>query len=231
MHFETQTQSQNQNIASHSGMMVAKPSQKTSSTTDSTLWPMVQFGVETIRSLEEQVQYLKKELKHRNERIKTLENISNTDEMTQILNRRGFYNAMDKEMDRLDRNPSETSLLLMIDLDNFKTINDTYGHDCGDMALKLVADTLQNTIRRMDITARLGGDEFVVLLSQAKTEKTLDRVQDLARKLNSLILKYDGHTIQISASVGIQPLRKGDSFEMAMAQADKEMYKKKRKKA
>jgi len=134
-------------------------------------------------------------------------------------------------MDRLERNPSETSLLLMIDLDNFKTINDTYGHDCGDMALKLVADTLQHTIRRMDITARLGGDEFVVLLSQAKTEKTLDRVQDLARKLNSLILQHKGHKIQISASVGIHTLRKGDSFEMAMAQADKEMYKKKRAKA
>jgi|GEM_PF-7063320 len=87
MYFENQISNQDQKVATQSGVIIGQLSNKASHNTDSTLWPMVQFGVETIRSLEEQVQYLKKELKNRNDRIKVLENISNTDELTQILNR------------------------------------------------------------------------------------------------------------------------------------------------
>ncbi|CAG0906558.1 unnamed protein product [Cyprideis torosa] len=89
-------------------------------------------------------------------RIKKLEELSNSDELTSILNRRGFMHAFARELDRVNRDKSQGGLLIMIDLDNFKSINDTYGHDAGDAALKLVASTLDSDIRTMDVAGRLG---------------------------------------------------------------------------
>jgi diguanylate cyclase (GGDEF)-like protein len=151
------------------------------------------------------------------------------DELTQILNRRGFDSALDKELDRLYRNKKDTSLILMIDLNNFKSINDTHGHSFGDQALKLVAKTIEHNIRTMDVAARLGGDEFGVLLTQAKTDKALDRVQDLARKLNSLTIRSGNKIIRLSASIGISPIKAGDTAENILNIADQRMYDDKRK--
>ena len=161
-------------------------------------------------------------------RIEDLERQSTHDELTSILNRRGFMESFDKEMDRIGRNHSEGGLLIMVDLDNFKTINDTYGHQAGDAALKLVAKTLQSNSRTMDSCARLGGDEFVLLLTDTAREKALARAQNLIKQLNSLSLVWYGAEIPVRASLGLKDYKKGDTIDGIFGEADAKLYDNKR---
>lgn len=165
------------------------------------------------------------ELEAAHKRIAELEALATTDELTSLTNRRGFYDMFAKELDRTNRGISAGGLLIMIDLDNFKMINDTYGHAAGDEALKLVAKTLQEHIRTMDVASRLGGDEFVLLFANAGTTKALGRAQNLAMKLNSLTLRYQGHDIPVRASIGVHDYGQGDSVDEVFAKADATMYK------
>ncbi len=165
------------------------------------------------------------ELQTAQNRIGALEQLATTDDMTGLLNRRGFNEAFDRELDRTERSISEGGLLIMIDLDNFKAINDTYGHAAGDEALKLVAETLKRQIRRMDFAARMGGDEFVILFANAGKNRALDRAQSLALKLNSLVLRWQGDNIPVRASIGVKDYKKGDTLDAIFEQADATMYK------
>lgn len=161
-------------------------------------------------------------------RIKRLEKLSNTDELTAILNRRGFMHEFSRELDRVNRDKSQGGLLIMIDLDNFKSINDTYGHDAGDAALKLVAGTLESDIRTMDVSGRLGGDEFVILFVNTDRKQALERAQFLIKKLNNLSFIWQGEEVPVRASLGLKEYKKGSKAEHIFKEADESMYENKR---
>src|SRR5690606_6034710 len=112
--------------------------------------------------------------------------------------------------------------------DNFKAINDTYGHQAGDAALKLVAATLAADIRAMDTAARLGGDEFVLLLANTDRARAAARARDLVGKLHSLSLIWFGTEIPIRASLGLREYAKGDTPARIFGDADAAMYESKR---
>jgi len=162
------------------------------------------------------------------QRIKTLEELSNSDELTGILNRRGFMHEFEREIDRVNRNKSQGGLLIMIDLDNFKTINDAYGHDAGDAALKLIASTLNSDIRKMDITGRLGGDEFVILFVNTDRKQALERAQFLIKKLNNLSFIWQGEEVPVRASLGLKEYKKGSKAKHIFHAADQSMYENKK---
>src|SRR5690606_4208354 len=122
---------------------------------------------------------------------------------------------------------SEGGLLILIDLDNFKAINDTYGHQAGDAALKLVAATLSADIRLMDTAARLGGDEFVLLLANTDRIKAAARARDLIGRLNALSLIWLGAEIPVRASLGLREYTSGDTAERIFGDADTAMYESK----
>ena len=153
-----------------------------------------------------------------------LEMVATTDLLTGLKNRRGFEDAFARELDRTRRGKSIGGVLVVIDLDSFKAINDTYGHQAGDECLKLVAHILAQEIRVMDTASRLGGDEFVLLMSDSTPELLLTRVQNIAWKLNHLNLTWGDKNIAIHASVGMKPYLKGDTAEAIFAEADKSMY-------
>lgn len=161
-------------------------------------------------------------------RVALLEQISTTDELTGLLNRRGFFDAFSQEMDRTNRGHSEGGLMILVDLDNFKNINDQHGHQAGDAALRLVAKALSRDIRTMDSCARLGGDEFVLLLANTERSKALVRAQDMIKKLNSLTLVWYGKEIPVRASLGLKDYKAGDDAEDIFGCADKSMYEEKR---
>ncbi len=162
------------------------------------------------------------------ERIAHLEALSIRDELTGLRNRRGFYEAFTGELERCDRGFSAGGLLILIDLDNFKEINDTYGHLAGDACLKLVGYMLQNEIRAMDVACRMGGDEFVLLLSNTSKILAASRSQELAAKINRLSLAWDGHEINIRASLGLKDYVAGDQPETVFSEADMAMYAQKK---
>jgi diguanylate cyclase (GGDEF)-like protein len=163
--------------------------------------------------------------------IQHLEAVATTDELTGLSNRRGFVDAFDRELDRTTRGLTKGGLLLMVDLDNFKLINDTYGHAAGDAALRLVAETIKSTIRRMDIAGRLGGDEFVLLFSNADVMSAVDRAQQLAMRLNSLNLRWKGEKIPVRASIGMRAYAAEDTVDGVLHGADTSMYAVKAKRA
>ena len=185
---------------------------------------MIRQALRKINQLETELIQSRHAIQKKNDYIYALQSLLTTDELTLITNRRGFFDHFEHEMDRVNRNLSKGGLLMMIDLDNFKMINDKYGHDAGDEALKLVAKTLNNDIRKMDSAARLGGDEFVVLLANAQQSDLLERAQKLARKLNRLTLKHHGHRIGIKASLGMRAYEKGDNIKVILGDADQAMY-------
>lgn len=155
-------------------------------------------------------------------RIALLEYLATTDDLTGLKNRRGFYEGFTRELECCERGISKGGLIVMIDLDNFKAVNDTFGHQAGDAVLKLVGKTLANEIRKMDIAARLGGDEFVLLLSN--TTQAATRAQTIGWHLNNLSLAWEGDIIPVRASVGLKSFGAGDTAETVLRAADGTLY-------
>lgn len=160
-------------------------------------------------------------------RIAQLEEIATTDELTGLRNRRGFYESFVKELDRCERGMSCGGLLILIDLDNFKSANDTYGHMAGDACLRLMGRTLFNEVRAMDVAARLGGDEFVLLLSNTTKCEATRRAQELIMRLNNLAVAWHGEEIPVRASLGLRAFGAGDKANTIFNDADLELYENK----
>ncbi len=138
--------------------------------------------------------------------IETLEHLSRTDALTGLLNRRALMENLSYEIDRSGRSQAPLSLLLC-DIDEFKAINDTYGHDAGDRALQIISATLKTLLRKTDIAGRYGGDEFMVILP----ETSIQGAENLANKLRETIggtdLRFqEGRTARLSISVGTAEL-------------------------
>jgi diguanylate cyclase (GGDEF)-like protein/putative nucleotidyltransferase with HDIG domain len=149
-----------------------------------------------------------------------------TDPLTGLPNTRFMFMHLTRELARADRLKSEVSLLVM-DLDNFKEINDTYGHHVGDRALREVAGVLRAGIRPYDICVRYAGDEFIVVLSGCGGEEAERKRLELQRGVDSLQFEpRPGKMLPLAISVGaaIFP-HDGDSYETLLATADSRMYR------
>lgn len=146
-----------------------------------------------------------------------------TDPLTQTHNRAAFNDTIKREMSLAARNNSNLSIIFF-DVDHFKAINDTYGHDCGDTTLKLSAKWIKENLRESDIIFRYGGEEFVILLS----DTDLNGAALLAERIRSSIerhtIAYDMKTIKITASMGVSSLRDDDTLESFIKRTDDAMY-------
>ena len=157
------------------------------------------------------------------ERIIVLEQLAITDELTGILNRRGFLSEFQRTLSSASRY-GERGVLVYIDLDDFKPINDTYGHAAGDEVLRQVTSILLESVRDTDVVARLGGDEFAVLLTRTRWEDGMTRVVQLDRSLNQSVIAWKKDEIGLSASVGTQIYGPKDHEEELLIRADSAMY-------
>jgi two-component system, cell cycle response regulator len=146
------------------------------------------------------------------------------DELTGLLNRRGFLLLAEHQRSLADR--KGTSLgLVFIDVDRFKSINDSCGHEEGDRALKELAGLLHRTFRRSDVVARLGGDEFIVLMTDIKgagVQIVLDRLQNSLAAFNQET--QDPWRLAISVGVALYDSAQPTTLESLMALADQSMY-------
>jgi diguanylate cyclase (GGDEF)-like protein/PAS domain S-box-containing protein len=146
-----------------------------------------------------------------------------TDKVTGLLSRQHFEEILDRELAKSARYGNPLSLI-MIDLDNFKKLNDSRGHLAGDRALLQIASAISDNIRSSDITARWGGDEFILATSVSQ-----EKARELAEKLRKLLEKLDHNDFgPITGSFGISSFRDGDSIETLTGRADDLMYAVKR---
>jgi diguanylate cyclase (GGDEF)-like protein/putative nucleotidyltransferase with HDIG domain len=149
-----------------------------------------------------------------------------TDALTGLPNTRFMFMHLTRELARAERLKSEVALLVM-DLDNFKDINDNHGHHVGDRALREVAPVLRSTIRPYDICVRYAGDEFIVVLAGCGIEEAERKRLELQRAVDDLVFEArPGRRLQLAISVGaaIYP-HDGDTYEALLATADSRMYR------
>lgn len=174
---------------------------------------------------------LARSLRHAIERhrlLSALRSLSLIDDLTGLYNRRGFADLGEQYL-KLARRTTRGVTMVFLDLDRFKTINDSLGHHVGDRALIKVADILRATFRRSDIVARLGGDEFAVLALEASGESAellIDRLRERFREFN----RASREPYQLSVSIGMAR-HDGDMrmrLEDLLAEADNAMYEEKR---
>ena len=180
----------------------------------------------TNEKLQNELESAKIGIAEQRRQIEELRTAVRIDSLTQLPNRAAFDERLNEFLKRLDRT-SEVFSLLLLDIDHFKKVNDTYGHVNGDRILKGVATKIKANIRTNDIPARYGGEEFAVLLPNTNlqtAESVADRMrQDIAKT----IFKLDNNDIRVTISGGLAECCKGLSAEKLIGNADQALYKSK----
>ncbi len=145
------------------------------------------------------------------------------DAMTGFFNHQTFFDEMEKEVLRVRRYRGNLSVL-MIDVDRFKTINDTHGHQIGDQILTHVSKIIQLNVRDTDIPARYGGDEFAVILSEADITRGKLVAERIREMVEAQVFSYEGKQVPLSISVGVSQYRAGMSVLDFVNEADQALY-------
>jgi diguanylate cyclase (GGDEF)-like protein/PAS domain S-box-containing protein len=158
-----------------------------------------------------------------------LQKLATTDSLTEAYNRQHFMNKGQDEFLRSQRYNRPLSVL-MIDIDRFKSINDTYGHHTGDLALIAMVKECKTILRRTDILGRLGGEEFGIILTETAIDGALRTAERMRRDLELLTVPATTGAVGITVSIGLTSINADDvSLEKALQRADKALYEAKRR--
>lgn len=151
------------------------------------------------------------EVKRLQEEIKQLAALVRTDELTRLFNFRYFNQALSLEMERTRRSGQPTCLI-MLDLDHFKSINDAYGHEAGNIVLGHIASLVRKTVRRLDIPCRYGGEEFTIILPDTTLKQGVRFANRLRLIIENSPAKASDALLGIEASFGVDVYTKGDQL-------------------
>jgi len=171
-------------------------------------------------------EYVKKIEKMMNE----LEHLSRTDYLTGLFNRMSFYDHVNYELKRFKRNQKPFAIVLA-DIDHFKSINDTYGHDCGDYILKTIAAISKQTMREQDVITRWGGEEFLLMLPETELKGALVVLERLKKNISGFNFVYGikEQKIQVTLTYGVYFYDGSKTIEEVIRLADRALYKGKAK--
>jgi len=183
---------------------------------------IVVFNIYTIYQ-EILIKRLRRQLLEKQDHYSILRNLAMIDPLTGLYNRRFAEQRLAAEVARSERRGHPLTVLTL-DLNNFKEINDTYGHPAGDQVLQEFASRLNNVIRGSDLAVRLGGDEFLVVLPEC----TLEQLKLVLERLSSFELDWQGQKIPVTFSAGWKDYEKGNRPEEMLAGADQALYTNKR---
>lgn len=172
------------------------------------------------RGLTERIVELEDEMRRLSDEV-------STDQLTQIANRRGLYQAFDALRARQERSGNALAVGLL-DIDNFKRLNDELGHVAGDEALKSLAARVSATLRPSDVVARYGGEEFVVLLPDTPLDDAQQILTRLQRSLTGGLFMHQDQQVFVTFSAGVTAYREAEGLEVALERADQALYEAKR---
>lgn len=172
------------------------------------------------RKLEEKIEKRTLELEQSNEELKKL---SWTDPLTQLLNRRSCEKRFENEIARFERTKKPFCIILC-DLDHFKSINDTYGHNAGDYVLTEVARIFNENSRKTDMVSRWGGEEFLFLLTGTEMKGGVIMGEKIRAEIEDAIFEYEQQTLPITMSLGISVYKEGQAMDDCIKEADEQLY-------
>ncbi|GAB3377179.1 sensor domain-containing diguanylate cyclase [Azotobacter armeniacus] len=152
-----------------------------------------------------------------------LQRLASTDGLTRSSNRRHFFECAQREL-QLARQYGTSLAFLLLDIDDFKRINDTHGHQVGDQVLQRLADCCATTLRGGDLFGRIGGEEFAALFPRCRPEQALPIAERLQRSIGELVFHAGGDTFRITVSQGLVGLGPDDDLGALYARADAAMY-------
>jgi len=188
---------------------------------------------EALRS-RDQMQQAEQEAQQADGRIKTLESqlahmseLVREDQLTGSLNRRGLEDVLERELARTDRRGTPLCIALL-DLDDFKRINDTHGHAAGDEALIHLVRVVKDTLRTMDVIARFGGEEFLILLPDTPLDSASATITRLQRELTKRIFLYNNQRLLITFSAGVALRAPNETRSALIGRADAALYRAKK---
>lgn len=154
-----------------------------------------------------------------------IEYMARHDQLTGLLNRGGFEDALNKEIGRIERYENSLSLI-MLDLDHFKNINDTYGHGVGDTVLETVGSILQSQTRHSDVPGRIGGEEFAISLPETPIKRAIETATRIRKRLSDHTFSADNETFVVTCSIGVAEWNANDaSPEDLLQRADEALYR------
>ena len=152
-----------------------------------------------------------------------LQHLADHDALTGLLNRRRLEGELAQQVALADRY-RQRACLVLLDLDDFKSTNDSFGHAVGDELLKNIADVLRSRVRRSDFVARLGGDEFAILLPQSSREQARRVAEGIAKAIRERVYITSGHELHSTASFGVTTIEPGDVPDRVLLRADRALY-------
>jgi diguanylate cyclase len=188
---------------------------------------------ETLRSRDEmmaarqEVQEAEARIVELESKLEQMSELVREDQLTGSLNRRGLEDVFDREMARSARR-SAPLCIAMLDLDDFKRLNDTYGHAAGDQALIHVVRVIKDTLRSMDVIARFGGEEFMIVLPETPLDEAIHTVTRVQRELTKRIFMHDNQRLLLTFSAGVAMRAPNEDQQALIKRADDALYKAKK---
>lgn len=180
-----------------------------------------------VMQMMDELDRLKDELSSANKRVSQLEGMADEDPLVPVLNRRGFDRELERTLAYAKRYGTTVSLIYL-DLDDFKSVNDRYGHAGGDAALKHFGAILMSNVRGSDLVGRLGGDEFAIILHHADVEAAVIKAAQFADQISRSPVRFGDVEFYISMTTGTAALRDGDTAASVLERADAAMYESKK---
>ena len=180
------------------------------------------------KALRERLAYLERESSDLRARMLEAHHMALLDTVTGLPNRLAYEERIQQELARWKRFGNPLTMLIW-DVDDFKSINDRFGHQAGDKALKVIAQSLKSRIRETDFIARFGGEEFVCLLCGSAGEEALTVAEEMRRSVESNGFHSQGKPVPVTISCGVAGFQPGDDLDSVFASADKALYQAKSK--
>ncbi len=179
---------------------------------------------QSIESLKRRIQEVESNAREMSARAEEFQVAAMRDDLTGLYNRKAFDERVSQALEKFERDGTAFALILF-DVDNFKEINDAFGHVAGDKVLQKIGQCLKDTFRKDDFIARYGGDEFIVLIEELSRDLAREKITSFLKNLHRL--RFTSHSkgdITVSVSPGIALSRKGDTPEVLLERADRAMY-------
>jgi diguanylate cyclase (GGDEF)-like protein len=151
--------------------------------------------------------------------------MSITDELTKLYNLRYFKNALKNECRAMEHESGKSFCIIMIDVDDFKRVNDVFGHKVGDLVLKEVAEIIKSNVRSSDIVARYGGEEIVILLRGSSLRTGMVFAEKVRKGIEDRIISDGARSYSLTISLGVASYQAYDNEESIVKRADEGLYK------